>query len=83
MNNFLPKGWLKEEKLISVSLIVSLHNNKLSRRLGRRHPGFVFFRGNDTNAPPSANIATLSYWETSCFNEAVYATRETTPDACL
>ena len=53
---FLLKCWLKEEKLISVSVILRLQNNKLNKCLNR-HRGFVFFRGNDMNAAPSANIS--------------------------
>lgn len=44
MNYFLPKSWLQQEKLIAASLIVSLHNNKLNRRLSRHHCGFVFLQ---------------------------------------
>lgn len=54
MNDFFPQGWLVREKLISVSLIVSPHNNKLNKA-----PcwSFIFYRGSEMNKAPSANIS--------------------------
>lgn len=53
MNYFSPEGWLKQEQLISVALIVSLYKTELNK--ARRCRGFIFYRGKEMNTDASAN----------------------------